>query len=421
LNVGVIRQSGEMIPRHASESITAAMADTRVVLINGARQSGKSTLVKQLGRQVGAHWFTLDDAASRELARTDPTSFVRLHDRMIIDEIQRDPELLLSIKALVDAEPTPGRFLLTGSARVLGLRKLPDTLVGRMETIELWPLSQGEIDGVWDDFITLAFEQGPDLNHESQVSRDDYIGRLAKGGFPDAFQRPEQRRMNYLRNYVSDLVNRDVIQLSEIERGSQMRSMIKLLAGHSGQLVAPATIANQLEIDAKTAKNYLRLLEEVYLIKRIPAWTRRISARSSSRYKVAFVDSGVAATILDQTPNRLRKPGAPLGGLLEGFVAMELARQLTWSTTYAEMFHYRTRDGVEVDLVLENGLGEVIGIEVKASATPRADDFIGLNHLSERIGNDFKAGFLLYTGEKTLPFGPKLRALPISALWQTAS
>jgi len=410
--------SARFLPRHATQPTLDALADTRVVLINGARQAGKSTLVRRIGRETGGAWYTLDDAATRAHAANDPTSFVHLDDRMIIDEIQRDPALLLSIKALVDEEPTPGRFLLTGSARVLGLRNLPDTLVGRMETIELWPLSQGEIDGTGDAFVDAAFSLGPALRHDSTLTRDDYIERIVRGGFPDAINRPEQRRSAFLVNYVADLINCDVSRLSEIERVPQMHALIKTLAALSGQIVAPATIGASLGMDNKTVGRYLSLLEEVFLTKRLPPWTRRISARSTGQSKLAFVDSAIAAALLGQNAARLRKPGSPLGGLLEGFVAMELARQLTWSQADATMFHWRTKDRIEVDIVLENRQGEVIGIEVKASSTPTPDDFHGLRHLASRVGDDFLAGYVLHTGQQTLPAGPKMASVPISALWQ---
>lgn len=328
------------------------MQDTRIVLINGARQSGKTTLVRRIGAESGAEWFSLDNAQTRDLANTDPTSFVRLHERMVIDEVQRDPELLLSIKEIVDADPVPGRFLLTGSARVLGLSRLPDTLVGRMETVELWPLSQGEIDATPDGFVDAAFSLGDELHHDSSITRDEYIQRIVRGGFPDALRRTATRRTQFLRNYVSDLVNRDVVQLSEIERGHQMRELVHMLAARSGQLISPTALGNDLGISTDTVQKYLSLLEEVFLIKRISPWSRRISGRSVNQSKIAFVDSGIASSLLAMTESRLRKPGAPLGGLVEAFAAMEIGRQLTWSQTYAQMSHYRTRDGDEVDIVL---------------------------------------------------------------------
>lgn len=415
------RSPSSYVPRHAADRVLAALEDTRVVLVNGARQSGKSTLVRKIGTQVGATWYTLDNAETRRLAASDPTGFVRFDERMIVDEIQREPDLLLSIKELVDEHPTPGRFLLTGSARILGLRDLPDTLVGRMETVELWPLSQGEIDGTPDSFVDAAFGVGPELRHDSTETRDGYVERIVRGGFPEAVTRPARRRVDFINNYVADLINRDVVQLSKIERGPEMRALVRTLAARSGQTIAPAAIGSSLGLSHTTTTRYISLLEEVFLIKRIPAWTRRLSGRSVAQHKVAMVDSGVAAAVLGMDAARLRKVGAPLGELLEGFVAMEISRQLTWSDTRAALFHYRTRDGIEVDLVLENHLGEVIAIEVKASSTPKPEDFRGIRHLADRIGDDLVAGYVLHTGPRTLPFGPKFRAVPISALWQTAA
>ena len=216
---------------------------------------------------------------------------------------------------------------------------------------------------------------------------------------------------------MADLVNRDVIQLSEIQRGPEMRSLITLLANRSGQTLVSNALASELGIPRDTVARYLGLLEEVFLIKRIPAWSRNLGTRATATPKVAFVDSGIASNLLAQDAASLRRPDAPLGGLLEGFVAMEIARQLSWVRTRAEMFHYRTRDGVEVDIVLEDRRRRVVAIEVKASSTVRAEDFRGIRHLAQRIGDDLVVGIVLYTGTKTLPFGYRLLAVPISALW----
>jgi predicted AAA+ superfamily ATPase len=408
-----------MVPRRARSGVIEALNDTRVVLINGARQCGKSTLVVQVGNDRGGEWRTLDEAATREAARFDPTSFVHANNLLVIDEIQRDPDLLLSIKETVDSDPRPDRFLLTGSARVLGLKRLPDALPGRMETIELWPLSQGEIDALPDRFSDAVFEAGPDMRHQSTEHRSGYVERHVRGGFPDAVARTRRRRSAFLDNYMSDLINRDVIQLSETQRGHEMRSLIRLVAARSGQLLVPGTLAGLLRLPQSTVTRYLALLEEVFLIKRIPAWSRSPSARAVSTTKVAVVDSGIAANLLDQDTRTLNRGGGALGGLLEGFVAMEIARQLSWSTTRAEMSHYRTKDGVEVDIVLENRRGQVVAIDVKASATMRGDDFRGIDHLAARLGEDLLVGIVLYMGERSLSFGPKKRALPIASLWES--
>lgn len=409
---------GRILPRHAQRAVEESLTDTRVVLVNGARQCGKSTMAAQIGQSHEGIWRSLDRASTRQAAAFDPTSFVRDDAMLVIDEVQRVPELLLAIKEVVDVDSRPGRFLLTGSARVLGLRDVADALPGRMETIELWPMSQGEIDERPDGFIDQVFEHGTDVRHHSHLSRSDYIDRIVRGGFPEAIAREGRRRESFFDNYVSDIVNRDVIQLSEIERGPQMHALIRLIAARSGQLLVPGALAGELRLPQTTVSRYLGLLEEVFLIKRIPAWSRNLSRRAVSTAKVAMVDSGIAANLLGHDAGSLRRVDSPVGGLLEGFVAMELARQLNWSDTRAEIFHYRTKDQVEVDIVLEDRRGRVVAIDVKASATARADDFRSINHLATRLGDDLVAGILLYAGTETLPFGKRNRAVPISALWE---
>ncbi|GAA5063272.1 ATP-binding protein [Nocardia callitridis] len=410
---------GKALPRHAEDIMVAALGDTRVVLVNGARQSGKSTLVRVVAKGRAAEWRDLDTAFSRRAAIDDPDGFVDAPTLMVIDEIQRAPDLLLSIKAQVDADPRPGRYLLTGSARILGLRALPDTLVGRMETIELWPFSQGEVDGAPDGFIDAAFEQGDRLRHSSTVTRHEYAERLVRGGFPEAVARTnERRRRSFFNSYVGDLIARDIQQLSDIERTTEMRALVQMLATRSGQPFTAATLSNELGLGVSTIKRYVALLEEVFLIKRIPAWSRNINSRATATAKLAFVDSGIAAHQIGADARSLARPTGQFGPLLEGFVTMELARQLTWSDEEAQLFHYRTRDQIEVDAVLENRRGEVVGIEVKAASTVNSGDFRGLRHLSDRIGDDFQVGIVLHTGQQTQTFGPKMLAVPVSALWE---
>ena len=409
---------GRIIPRHAARCLADALSDTRVVLVNGARQAGKSTLVAQVANDRDMAWFSFDSPDTLSGARRDPVEFVSLAPRMVIDEVQRNPEVLLPIKELVDREFIPGRFLLTGSARVLGLHNLPDTLVGRMETITLWPLSQGEIDDQPDGFVDTVLGGNTDIRHESDLTRKDYIERIVRGGFPEAVAREGRRRRSFHDSYVADLINRDVVQLSEIQHGREMRRLLNLVAARSGQIMQPARLADLLQISRPTVQHYLSLMEEVFLIRLIPAWARNTTTRTVRTPKVALVDSGVAAAILRQDSSALARQDGLIGGLLEGFVTMEIARQLTWSDAAAEMYHYRTKDDVEVDIVLETSSFEVVGIEVKATSTPRAEDFKGLRHLQARTGTDFLGGYLLHTGTRTVSFGPKLRAVPISALWQ---
>ena len=407
------------VPRHTASAITDALADTRVVLVNGARQAGKSTLVRAVAGQRAAEWRDLDLPQDRQSALEDPVGFVSFTDLMVIDEIQRAPELLLAIKVKVDLDPRPGQFLLTGSSRLLGLRDLPDTLAGRMETIELWPFSQGEIDSTPDSFVDTAFDLGPEIRHESAVTRAEYADRLVRGGLPEAVARADPRRRGrFLDSYVQNLIDRDVRQLTEIERAPQLATLIRLLAARTGHLVAPGSLESDLRISRPTVARYMRLLEEVFLIKRIPGWSRNLGTRATAAPKLLFVDSAIAARMLAVESHALRRPGAPFGPLLESFVLSELARQLTWSRQLADLYHYRDHNKVEVDAILENRHGQVVGIEVKAASTVRSEDFNGLRQLSARVGDDFVAGIVLHTGNTTLPFGPKLRAVPVSAIWQ---
>ncbi|GAA4218162.1 ATP-binding protein [Streptosporangium album] len=413
---------GKVLPRRAGTAVEEALSDTRVTLVTGARQCGKSTLVRLLAKGRAGEWRDLDTPAVRQAAIADPAGFVAFPELMVIDEIQRAPELLLAIKEQVDSDPRPGRYLLTGSARILGLRALPDALPGRMETIELWPFSQGEIDGAADGFVDAIFAEGENLHHTSAVSRAEYAERIVRGGFPEAVARTNvRRRERFLDSYVADLIARDVSQLAEIERTTEMRALIRLLAARSGQLLVAASLGNGIGLSASTVHRYLSLLEEVFLIKRIPAWSRNLSSRAVGTPKIAFVDSGIAANLLGADSRSLLRPDGAFGPLLEGFVLMELARQLTWSDGRVELFHYRTKDKVEVDAVLENRQGRVVGIEVKASSTVRPDDFRGLRHLAGRLGDDFAVGVVLYTGTQTLPFGERMRAMPVSALWEVAA
>jgi len=411
--------ASSFVPRRAASAVADALADTRVILVNGARQAGKSTLVRQIAADRAAEWRDLDLPQDRESALEDPVGFVSFDGLLVIDEIQRAPELLLAIKVAVDADPRPGRFLLTGSARLLGLRDLPDTLPGRMETIELWPFSQGEIDRTTDGFVDAAFTHGPELHHESTVSRADYADRIVRGGLPEAVARTDlRRRGRFFDSYLQNLIDRQVTQLGEIERTAQLKALLALLAARSGQLVAAGSLESDLQISRPTVARYMSLLEEIFLIKRIPGWSRNLGTRATATAKLIFADSGIAARLQSVDSHALRRPGAPFGPLLEGFVLSELARQLTWSRQLADLYHYRDHNKVEIDAVIENRRRQVICIEVKAASTVRTDDFTGLRRLAERLGEDFVAGFVLYTGTATLPFGPKLRALPLSAIWQ---
>lgn len=409
-------------PRHAQAVVEESLEDTRVVLINGARQVGKSTLTRLVvaGRDPVPVLRLLDDPVVLQSARTDPGSFVEHEGLLVIDEIQLVPELLSSIKLDVDHDPRPGRYLLTGSSRLLALRNLPDALPGRMETVELWPFSQGEIDGGPDRFIDTAFQHGPALEFSSTLRRRDYLDRAAAGGFPEAIRRTARRRSAFFDSYLATLIERDVLQLATIERHGELIKLLNLLAGRIGGLYVPASIAKQSGLPRTTLIRYVELLAAVFLIKLMPAWSPGSTGRAIGTPKLAFVDSGVASSLIGQDSGRLGEPGGAAGPVLENFVAMEIARQLTWNDVRARQYHFRTKDKAEVDVVLETPDGRVIGIEVKAGTAVRSEDLSGLRTLEHLAGERFVAGYILYTGQQTLPFGPRIRALPIEALWGSA-
>lgn len=398
--------------------VKEALLDTRVVAINGARQSGKSTLSRLVAAQhPGSVVRLLDDPATEQAADDDPVGFIEHDGLMVIDEAQLVPDLFRAIKVAVDLHPHPGQYLLTGSSQILAMRSLPDALPGRMEIVELWPLSQGEIDRGPDRFIDAVFARGPALTRTSTLRRRDYLDRVAKGGYPEVLHRTPRRRAAFFESYLTTLIERDVSALSAIERRGELRRLMALLAGRSGSLLVPAALAAQLEMSRSTAVRYLELLATVFLIKSIPAWSSGSTRRAVGSPKLAFVDSGLACHLLGQDPARLAEPGGAAGPMLETFVLMELARQITWNDERVRLYHYRTKDKVEVDAVLESADGRVVAIEVKASATIRSEDLTGLRHLAERAGPRFVAGCILYTGQQTLPFGDRIRALPVDALW----
>ena len=410
----------QLFPRRSRRSVAAALADTRVVVINGARQTGKSTLARLVAAAFpGSEFRYLDEAPVRAAAQADPSLFVRHDGLLVIDEVQRVPDLFLAIKHEVDVDTRPGRFLLTGSARLLGLQEIPDMLPGRAETIELSPLSQGEIDGLPDGFVEAVFRHGTDIRvPSSELRRDDYVERALRGGYPEAVRRTDSgRRARFLEAYITDLISRDVRQLSEIERPADMRRLVNLVAASTASLAIPSAIASRLQLPASTIKRYLHLLELLFITRQIPAWSTNLTTRAVATPKLVLTDSGLAAHLNGMSLRRARQPTAPVGPLIETFVLGELTRQIALTDQPVRLYHYRDRDQYEVDAVLESASGEIVACEVKAAETVRSEDFRGIQRLARRLGDQFTAGIVLYAGGQPLPFGDRLRAWPISALW----
>lgn len=403
-----------MYPRYATARAKTIMTDTPVLGIIGPRQAGKTTLAKSIGGE--RLYINLDDPTYRRAALEDPVGLIRDADGAIIDEIQRAPELMLAIKASVDADRRPGRFIVTGSANILTLRSIQDSMAGRIEMLPLLPLSQDEIAAKGQaQFLDRLFSGDRFLTH----ARDpDLIDRVLTGGFPDAVARKSAtRRQDWFAAYATAITERDLPDIANIERATALPQLLRLAAALNGQLVNANDLAKRLGIDRKTALRYLDLTGKVFVTQSLSAWSNNAVKRLVKSPKLHFVDSGLAANLANVTATRLGPDKAPFGPLLEGFVLSELTKQCGWSEGRYAFSHFRDKDGAEVDIVVENQEGQIAGIEVKAAATAGPKDFAGLSRLAAAAGERFVGGILLYDGEHALPFGEGRRAVPISALW----
>ncbi len=410
-----------MIERALTRDVEAALEDTPVVLVVGPRQSGKSTLVETIAkRRGGATYKTLDDALTLSLARDDPDGFVASASDgvLIVDEVQRAPELLLAIKASVDRDRRPGRFVLTGSADVLMLPRVSETLAGRMEILRLWPLTQAEIEGrdargslvqalLSGDLSALAADVAP-------VDRSDLMERIAAGGFPEAVVRDGERRERWFESYVETVVQREIRDLANVAGLVEIPRLLQMLAARASGTVNYAALGRDLGIPQTTLKRYAALLELAFLVKTLPAWYRNLGQRLVKSPKLAIVDSGL---MFHQLAARDGIPEAGVGPLVENFAAMELVKQADLAGRRPSVLHFRTSAGVEVDTLLERRDGRVAGIEVKAAATVTQRDLRGLRALETKLGDDFLCGVVLYAGADARQLTQRIWALPISALW----
>lgn len=410
-----------MIRRHVEPAILAGLADSPVVLLVGARQVGKSTLIQSPAVQKDRRYFTLDDAGVLAAVKADPAGFLNTYaEPLALDEIQRAPELFLALKAAVDRNRAPGRYLLSGSANVLFLPRVADSLAGRMEVITLWPFSQGEIEGVRESFIDAVFDAAPlklpafdPWNERQEVQR-----RILRGGFPEVQDRAtEDRRKAWFGSYLTTIIQRDVRDLSHIEDLTAMPRLLAILAARVGGLLNTADISRATGIAQTTLKRYLSLLETLFLFQALPAWSTNMGKRYVKMPKALLTDTGLVAHLLHLTEERLSQDPGSWGLLLENFVAMELRKAIAWNQERPQLCHWRTHGQQEVDLVLEAG-GRLVGIEVKASTTVTANDFKGLKALAAEAGPRWVRGVVLHTGAELLPFGDRFVAMPVSALWR---
>jgi len=411
-----------MIQRHMLDALRAALADTPAVFLAGPRQAGKSTLAQSLceGRS-GRRYLTFDDAAVMAAARRDPAGFLSGLERdVVLDEVQRAPELFLALKSSIDRDRRAGRFLLTGSAGILVVPQVAEALAGRVEILNLWPFSQGEIEGKLENFIDASFSDRFPPDIDKTVSRRALCEAIVRGGFPEARGRAAaERRDAWFRSYVSTLLSRDVRDLATIEGLSELPHLLRLLSERTGGLLNYADVSRSTALPQSTVKRYMTLLEGLFLIRRVPPWSGNRTVRLVKAPKIYLVDTGLASHLVDADVETLMERPERLGSLLEAFVAGEIVKQIGWSHSRPGIHHFRTHIGREVDIVLEDRRGRCVAIEVKAAASIGPGDMKGIDAFASAAGRRFHRGVLLYTGRETVPFSTNLHALPISALWRS--
>lgn len=386
----------------------------------GARQVGKSTLVHELAKaEYPAEYVTLDDPAAARAARSDPTEMIaNLRGPAVIDEIQRAPDLLLAIKVKLDSDNARGQFLLTGSADLLTLPTIADALPGRVEYLRLWPFSQAELLGVRSSFVDLVFSGRFPRVTKAPAGRRSIAPSLLRGGYPEAQRQTARGLTRFFESYVDSLLSRDLTDVANVREPAKVSDVLQMLAARSGAILSIDGIARDLGISRVTVEKHLAILERLFLVRRVRAWHRNLGAKLVKSPKVHVVDSGLLAHLIGADEARLVDDGGVAGAVLESFVAMELVRLAELCDRPPLIHHYRDQRRREVDVVLERRSGEVVGVEVKAGASPDGDDFAGLRHLRDTLGERFKAGVLLYTGSQTIPFGDRIAAVPVSGLWQ---
>ena len=412
-------ENPEIYPRLVEPRINEALADTPVVLIHGPRQCGKTTLARMVGEVRGYAYFSFDDDVVLAAAQADPVVFIGdLPERTILDEVQRVPELFTALKAALDRDRTPGRFLLTGSANVLLVPKLADSLAGRMEILRLHPLAQVELTGKPSAFLDRLFGAGFKIGAWQRL-REELPKRIVAGGYPAALARgASRRRVVWYRDYIETLVQRDVRDLARIRLLDALPRLLMLAAGQTARLLNVTDLAAPFQLSRPTIRDYVTLLTRVFLLDELPSWHSNRLRRLIKTPKLHLGDTGLACALLGVDAAALQIDRELLGQLLETFIFQELRRQASWQEALVTFYHFRDKDGAEVDVVLEMSGQCVAGIEVKAAATVKASDFRGLRKLKQAAGKRFAGGVVLYDGETTVPFGDDLYAVPIRCLWE---
>jgi uncharacterized protein len=414
----------DLIPRNALSVAKELLEGARGVVVNGPRQSGKSELLKLLAASFGGNYVTLDQQSNLKAARTDPSGFLeRLGSRFLIDEVQRggDP-LLLAIKQRLDESRARGQCILAGSTRFLFEPRLSESLAGRVRFLELWPLAIGEIQGTPQRFVDAAFANELDQSTPQHLTRQQIAELIVRGGFPEAVTASSARQRSFfLEDYTNTVTQRDIREISAVHHGVELSNVLRLVAARTAEELNVAKFAESANLGSETTRRYLPLLEAVYLHHLLPAWSGNFSARAIRRPKLHMTDTGLCAHLLGISADRFAGNEPILGHLFETFVVNEILKQMPWNETSARAFHWRDRNGTEVDLILERNDGQLVAIECKLANDVDTSDFRGLRRLRDELGDKFIGGMVIHVGDRVRSFGDRLLSVPVAALWSAST
>lgn len=408
-----------MIERKTKHKLLAALNDNPVVLLHGARQTGKSTLIKQIVQEEHtARYITFDDMAVLSAAQSNPQGFISgYEENLAIDEVQRVPDIFLAIKEAVDKNRKPGKFILTGSANVLLVPKISESLAGRIEILNLYPFSQGELLKSGCNFIDDLFSKRFKLP-KSGTTNNSLENIILSGGYPEIQKRKtEERRNAWFRSYINTILQRDIRDLANIEKLNQLPRLLNLFAARAGSLLNNAEISRSAAIPQTTLKRYISLLEATFMIHLLPAWSGNLSKRLIKTPKIYLTDTGLLSHLISFSKDRVKSDPLYWGKIIENFVLMELIKQISWSKLNLKIYYYRTVTGQEIDFIIECSDGTVVGIEVKAGTYVKSEMFDHLKNFADEIGKKFIRGIVLYTGSEPVPFAKNMFALPVNVLW----